>query len=184
VFRATLSPSLTFRDLLLRTRKSASEAYEHQHLPFEELVNHLQPDRTATGTRFFQVAVNYRDRSPVVMETNDLKIEPLASPLTVAVDDLRLDVSEKPDGLLCLLQYNTDIFDPETIKRIGDHFQMLLAAVVNDPDESVSRALILPPAERQQTVVEWNRTQQDFTQPHCLHHLFEEQVVRTPGAEG
>ena len=96
--------------------------------------------------------------------------------------DLGLFVVEKPDGLHCMVEYSTDLFDSQTMDRFLGHFEVLLEGITANPDQAIADLPILTPAERQQIVVDWNRTEVEYPRTRSLHQFIEEQVEKTPDA--
>jgi aspartate racemase len=182
VLRTDLSGNPTFRELLGRVREVALGAYVHQDLPFEKLVEALQPERDLSRTPLFQVMFNLENIPTKAVETPSLSIDEFEFDSGVSQFDLALEVIEKDEGLSCLLNYNTDLFDATTIARMLEHYQTLLEGIVADPEERIGVLPLLTEAERHQLLVEWNDTQADYPKDSCIHQLFEAQVERTPDA--
>jgi amino acid adenylation domain-containing protein len=179
--RGDLAGDPTFRELLRRTRDSALEAYAHQDLPFDSVVEALNPERNLSYPPIVQVMFQIRNYPLEDTSLDSLQVEEVDFDPGVAQFDLNLDVTEKSHGLFCKLTYNRDIFDREAIARMARHFETLLDGIATDPDTHISRLPILTIAERQQLLVEWNDTQREY--PHeCVHRIFEQQVERTPHA--
>jgi len=182
VMRTDLSGEPSFRELLRRVRKVAVEAYAHQDLPFEVIVEELQPERDMSHTPLFQVMFILQNVPMQARQLPDLTLSPLEAHSGTATFDLTLIMAEGTEGLSGVLEYNTDLFDAATIQRMVGHFQTLLEGIVADPDQSISALPLLTEAERQQLLMEWNDTATDYPQDLCVHHLFEAQVARTPDA--
>ncbi|WP_419183617.1 non-ribosomal peptide synthase/polyketide synthase [Scytonema hofmannii] len=182
VFRTDLSGNPSFNELLLRIRSMALSAYAHQDLPFEMLVEALQPERDLSHTPLFQVMFVLQNAPTSVVELTGLTVSSLPIETTTAKFDLTLSMENTPTGLVGAWEYNTDLFDRLTIERIAKHFMTLLEAIVTNPGERISQLPLLTESEQQQLLVEWNDTLQDYPQDKCIHQLFEEQVVRTPNA--
>ena len=182
VLRTDFSGDPTFRELLGRVKETAIEAYAHQDLPFEKLVEELKPGRDVNHTPLFQVMFNYEDFPDRVNETSNLRIDEFEPDNKVALLDLTLQIVSKDEELLCIFEYNTDLFEEATIKRMLGHFQTLLEGIVADPEQRLSRLPLLTEGERQQLLVEWNDSRTDYPRDKCIHQLFEAQVERTPEA--
>ncbi len=180
VLRTDLSGDPTFQELLDRVRQTALSAYAHQDLPFEKLVEELQPARNLSQTPFFQVMLNFRNIPKHAIEVQGLRIEDVETDNGVAIVDLFLDVVEKPEGLCCLFTYNLDLFDAGTMTRMLIHFQTLLEGITANPEQRISDLPLLSAAERHRLLVEWNQTKADYSTDQCIHELFETQVERTP----
>jgi amino acid adenylation domain-containing protein len=182
VLRGDLSGNPTFRELLKRTRKTALDAYAHQELPFEKLVDALQPQRDLSRSPLFQVMFVLQNEPLRPLELAGLKLQPVHSHSGTAKFDLMFSLEESEGGLGGFVEYNTDLFDESTITRMLGHFETLLAGIVANPEQRLSELPLLSEAEREQILVEWNNTQLDFPRDKCVHQLFEEQVTRTPDA--
>jgi len=181
VLRSDFRENLTFRQLLDQVRTTVLGAYEHQDLPFETLVETLQPERDLSCNPLFQVwfALNHAPTEPLTL--SGLTWQPIPLARSTTQFDLSLEVVDHDQTLVATVEYRTDLFQAETITRLWHHFQVLIAAILADPDAEIATLSLLPPAEQQQVLVEWNQTQRDFPQV-CIHELFEQQVARTPDA--
>jgi amino acid adenylation domain-containing protein len=182
VLRANFAGNPTFRELLGRVRNTALDAYEHQDLPFEKLVEELQPERTLSYSPLFQVMFVLQNAPSMGLELEGLSVSRLRVGAETAKFDLTLSIHETPPGLSGTLQYNTDLFDDATVTRMIGHFQILLKGIVADPDQRISDLPMLTQAELHQLLVEWNDTKTDYPKDKCIHELFETQVEKTPDA--
>jgi amino acid adenylation domain-containing protein/non-ribosomal peptide synthase protein (TIGR01720 family) len=181
VMNTDLSGDLTFTELLARVRETALGAYAHQDLPFEQLVEALQPARDASRTPLFQVMFSLEQVAPQQAETGAQIVEPLKLESSLAKFDLTLTLGESADELKGQIEYNTDLFEPETIRRMIGHFKMLLAGIGARPEEKVSRLPLLTEAEQQQLIA-WNQTATGYPREASIQQLFEAQAARTPEA--
>ena len=182
VLRSDLSDEPPFVEFLSRVRKTALEAYTHQDLPFEKIVEDLAPARDLSRQPLFQVlfvlqntpgpplVLEGLDVSRVVRETESVKF------------DLSLAVRESADGLHLRWEYASDLFEASTIARMAGHFERLLEAIVADPARGVGDLPLLTQVERDQLLVAWNATATDYPSDRCVHQLVETQVARTPDA--
>ncbi|AUB35489.1 Non-ribosomal peptide synthetase component F [Nostoc flagelliforme CCNUN1] len=182
VLRTDMSGNPSFGELLTRVREMTLAAYAHQDLPFELLVEVLQPERNLSHTPVFQVMFALQNAPISEMELPDLTLSPLAIENSTAAFDLTLSVEETAEGLVGSWEYNSDLFDAATITRMMGHFQTLLAAIVADPQQPIFQIPLLTASERQQLLFEWNDTHTEYPQHQCIHQLFESQVERTPDA--
>lgn len=182
VLRTDLSGNLTFRELLALERDVALEAYAHQDLPFEKLVEQLQPERSLSHTPLFQVMFAFESVSQMTLELPGLTLTPLEIPNETAKFDLTLFVAETPQTLVCTLKYKSDLFEAETIARMLSHWQTLLENAIANPDRAIAEIPFLTDAERQQLLVDWNDTQVDYPLHRCLHHWVEDRVAESPDA--
>jgi amino acid adenylation domain-containing protein len=179
--RTRLSGDATFRDLLAQVRVMTLEAYDHQDLPFEKLVEIMQPERDISHTPLFQVMFNLQNLGTPAPKLMNLKLTPFEIDNGTTKFDLTLDLVATAEGLKGSIDYNSDLFDVATIQRMAGHFQNLLAAVIVNPLQRISDLPLLTAAE-EKLQREWNLTDEVYPQPPCIHQIFEEQVVRTPHA--
>jgi amino acid adenylation domain-containing protein len=182
VLRTDLSGNPTFRQLLKRVRDVCLNAYEHEELPFEKLVEALQPERTLSYTPFFQVAFTLEHAPVATEEQAGLTLEPVAWINNTAKFDLSLTLAETHTRLQGSLEYNTDIFTEKTIARLVHHFQTLLESIVANPDQRLSDLALLSQAEREQMLIAWDRPLAPLPDARCLHEVFEAQASQKPDA--
>ena len=180
VLRTDLSGNPSFRKLLARVRDVTLTAYAHQELPFEQLVKELQPNRDLSHTPLFQVMFVFLEAPLLSLELPGLTAQPLMVDSGISKFDISLFLEDSKQGLIGVIEYNSDLFKPETITRMLGHFQTLLAGIVAHPEREISTLPLLTAAEMQQ-FAEWNNTRTDYPQA-CIHELFEAQVERTPDA--
>lgn len=182
VLRANFSGDLTCRELFARVKGVALGAYAHQDLPFERLVQELQPQRDLSRNPLFQVGFQLRNVPQEPWTWQDMVVDKYSFDPGTTHYDLTLDTVEEAEVLRCTIEYSTDLFDATTIQRMAGHFQVLLEGVIGHPEQRISELPILTQTERYQLLVEWNETKQDYPQDTCIHHLIEKQVERTPDA--
>ncbi len=182
VLRGDLSGDPPFREWLRRVRQIALDAYAHQDLPFEKLVDALQPERDLSRSPLFQVMFILQNEPLQPMELAGLKLRALPVHSGTAKFELTLSLEENADGLAGFVEYDTELFDSERITRMLAHFQTLLEGIAADPQQRLSALPLLKDAERAQLLVEWNDTRADYPKDQCLHHFFEDQVQRAPEA--
>jgi amino acid adenylation domain-containing protein/non-ribosomal peptide synthase protein (TIGR01720 family) len=182
VLRADLSGNPRFRELLSQVREVTLKAYDHQDLPFEKLVETLQPVRDLSRNPLVQVMVALQQPPPPAEELPGLTVRSVAIDCRTAKFELSLFLQDTEWEMLATVEYNTDIFDHPTITRMLGHFQTLLEGVIANPEQHLADLPLLTAAERQQLLVEWNNTTADYPQDTCLHQLFEAQVERMPDA--
>ncbi|MBW4428177.1 MAG: amino acid adenylation domain-containing protein [Nostoc desertorum CM1-VF14] len=176
VLRTNLEGNPTFTELLGRVRKVGIDAYTHQDLPFEKLVEALQPNRDLSYNPLFQVMfVLQNPAANSICKTEELETG-------TAKFDVLLSMIDSEEGLIGTLEYNTDLFNVDTIARMVGHFQTLLESIVSNSNQPIFELPILTPAERQKLLVDWNNTQVEYPQEACIHQLFEAQVEKTPDA--
>ncbi|MEM7555656.1 MAG: amino acid adenylation domain-containing protein [Cyanobacteria bacterium P01_A01_bin.84] len=180
VLRTDISGKLSFQELLARVKSTALEAYVHQDLPFEKLVEELQPNRDLSYNPLFQVMFVLQNVPIPNLDLSDVSVRYEEGYNGTSKFDLTLFMEDSEQGLVATCEYNTDLFNVNTINRMLGHFQTLLSNIVNDPQQCISELPLLTPPERQQLLVEWNDTEKDYPQDKCIHQLFEEQVEITP----
>ncbi|WP_208338929.1 non-ribosomal peptide synthetase, partial [Aetokthonos hydrillicola] len=182
VLRTQLQGNPTFVELLERVKEMTLGAYAHQDLPFEKLVEELQPQRSLSYSPLFQVMFMLQNLPSAELELPGLSITPWEIDSVTATDDLLLSMSETETGLVGELVYNSDLFDAITIQRMCGHFQSLLYAIVNNPQQHVAQLPLLSTVEQHLLLNEWNNTTADYPLDQCFPQLFEAQVERTPDA--
>lgn len=182
VLRTDLSGNPQFQELLARVRQVALDAYTHQDLPFEVLVEALQPERSLSHTPFFQVMFILQTAPLQPLELPGVTLTLLNMSGVTAKFDLTLYLRETEQGLTGGFEYSTDLFDEVTIGRMVRHFQTLLEGIVANPTQRLSELPLLTAAERYQLLTEWNNTYSKYPQDPCIHQLFEAQASKTPDA--
>ncbi|MBW4677593.1 MAG: amino acid adenylation domain-containing protein, partial [Desmonostoc geniculatum HA4340-LM1] len=182
VLRTNLAGNPSFEELLKQVREVALGAYAHQDLPFELLVEQLQVERSLNHTPLFQVMFVLQNAPMSALELPGLTLTPVESDCDTAKFDLTLQMEETESGLVGSLEYNTDLFEKNTIYWMAVHLQTLLEAIVASPQQRLSELSFLTEFERHQLLLKWNDTHVDYPQQQCIHELFEAQVERTPDA--
>jgi aspartate racemase len=182
VLRTNLSGDPTFRQLLSRLKETTFGAYAHQDLPFEKLVEVLNPERDASHSPMFQVMLSMLDTPKQPVSLRNLEHQRRFVDSGASKFDLTLSVIEEPRGMTFICEYNTDLFNPDRIERMLGHLQVLLEGVVADPDHRLSELPLLTAEERHRLLIEWNDTQVASPEDGLIHKLFEAQVERTPSA--
>ncbi|NLG49703.1 MAG: amino acid adenylation domain-containing protein, partial [Chloroflexi bacterium] len=182
VMRGDLSGNPSFRELLQRTREAALGAYAHQDVPFEMVVDAVQPQRDMSHSPLFQAMLVVENASNRAIRMPGLTLEALEADPGTAKFDITLTVAQEPDGLRGAWEYNTDLFEAATVERMARQFGQLLAGLVAAPDRAVDAVPLLTAAERAEIVAAWNDTAADYPADCCASELFEQQVARTPDA--
>ncbi|ELR97036.1 non-ribosomal peptide synthetase [Gloeocapsa sp. PCC 73106] len=180
VLRSYLSGNQTFRSLLLQVQETVLAAYDHQDVPFEKLVEELNPERDLSYSPLFQVKFRLENAASEEIELPNLTISPLKQANVTTKLDLSLDLYNTPGGIVGAFEYNKDLFTSDRIARMVQHFCQLLASIVDNPDQLISELFLLTASEKQQILKEWNQTQIPYSQDLCFHQLFERQVEKTP----
>ena len=158
VLRTNLSQNPTFQEVLQRVRQVTWNAYDHQDLPFEKLVEELHPERDLSYNPLFQIKFRLENPPTEKIEIPGLTLSSLGQVNSTAKLDLSLDMYETPDGLVGGFEYNKDLFAESTIKRMVGHFCTLLEGIANQPREGIGDLPLLTTTEQQQILVEWNQT--------------------------
>lgn len=182
VLRANLTDNPTFLDLLTRTRQTTFEAYDHQDMPFEQLVNRLPIARSLHHNPLVQVMFNMRQSTLSPVEVSDLQIGRLEFEQPTVRFDLEFEFEDIHDELVISCCYNASIFEATTIQRLLGHVNTLLEAIVIDPHQSVAHLPMLSEAERHHLLVVANDTATADTVERSVAELFEAQVERSPEA--
>ena len=158
--RLQIDAERSFTELLKEVRKTALEAYSHQDIPFEALVEKINPSRSLSYSPLFQVMFVLQNAPEEVPDLSGLNITPLESDHATAKFDLTLSVEEQGGAFVCNWEYNTDLFRPETIVLISERFQVLLEGIIAEPEQSIAQLPLLTVAE-QQLLQAWNRTENE-----------------------
>ncbi|QHD01245.1 hypothetical protein PspS04_13155 [Pseudomonas sp. S04] len=184
VLRLQIDGQASFSRLLSQTRNDVLDAQAHQDLPFEQLVEALQPQRSLSHNPLFQVLFNHdRVDSLASLALPGLTVEALAGARRSTQFDLVLDTRECADGqLLGSFGYASDLFERATVTRLGGHFLRLLQAIAQAPEEAVERLPLLAFEEREQLLQGWNATERDYRQVPMLPQLISHQAEKTPHA--
>jgi amino acid adenylation domain-containing protein len=182
VMRAKLSEEISFKKLVAQVRETALEAYAHQDVPFEKLVEELRPDRNLSQNPLFQVLFSLQNAPRQAFELSGLTLRMMDLGETTSKFDISVFLSETPDGICGRFEFNTDLFDSETIQRMIGHYETLLAKAVERPDLPVSKIPLLTGEEQSLILEGWNATKSEYPQTMCLHQLIEAQTKRTPEA--
>ncbi|RKH48164.1 non-ribosomal peptide synthetase [Corallococcus sicarius] len=181
-FRTDLSGQPSFRELLGRVRETTLEAYAHQDVPFEKLVDALKPERQLSVNPLFQVALTLQNAPlpPLRLPGLVLDAQPVDNRTSKA--DLSLLATELPEGLRVTAEYNTDLFEPGSIQRLLAHLRTLLEGAASAPDRRILELPLMDAAEQRQVRSAWTGGTAPFPEDTCLHALFEAQARRTPEA--
>ncbi|WP_136618319.1 MULTISPECIES: non-ribosomal peptide synthetase [Mesorhizobium] len=200
VLRTTLGGDPSFVELLGRIRTTALDAYAHQDVAVERIVDQLKIARDPGHTPLFQVMFAFQNVpkfsgsgpsaqpaadhpvGPSFDFAQDLAAQPLPIDKAMAKFDLTLYLSETPDGMAATWQFNADLYEPAVIDRLARQFQTLLEGIASDPAQTLSQLPLLPEVDRHQIEIDWNRTQAGELLEQDYVQLFEAQVERTPDA--
>ncbi|AFY74910.1 amino acid adenylation enzyme/thioester reductase family protein [Synechococcus sp. PCC 7502] len=170
----------SFKELLKSVKEVCLDAYSHQDLPYEKLVEELKPERSLSHAPVFQVMFILQNTPQETLTLPDLTLQSIELKSQTSKFDISLSLTESRAGIMGTWEYNTDLFDDTTIEGMSSHFQVLLAGIIAEPDLQVKKLPILTEQEKHQLLIEWNDTSKEYPHDKCIHQLFEEQVERTP----
>ena len=179
--RIDLSGNPTFRELLLRVRETAVDAYAHQTIPFDKLVEELHPQRSLSHSPIFQVIFAFENAS-LMQESPGLNTTWVEVDRGISRDDLSLFMTDKSNSLSCMWEYSTDLFEKETIERMIQNYQALLESILEHPEKRIAYLQTTSNEELRRLLVEWNSLKTDQPSQQCIHERFEHQVEQTPDA--
>jgi amino acid adenylation domain-containing protein len=182
VLRTDLSSNPPFKEFLQQIREVTLGAFAHQDVPFEKLVEELQPERDITRTPFFQVMFSLQNAPMPPLKLAQVTMTLVQDEIVTSQFDLTLDITERSNDMECLLEYSTKIFERATVQRMLTHYINLLESIVANPQQRIRELPLLTPDEGRQILVEWNDTAREYPHESCIHQLFEAQTERTPEA--
>ncbi|GGA41733.1 hypothetical protein GCM10010981_33430 [Dyella nitratireducens] len=181
VLRTQVDLADDFHALLRQVHQHTLDAYAHQDVPFEQLVEVLQPERNTSYAPLFQVMLTLHNTPMDELALPGLSMSVVGSESVTAKFDLSLSLMESKDGLQGYFEYSTDLFDPSTIERMRNHLVRLLQMIVAEPNTAVGDLAMLSEDERQQLLHRFNDSATAISpDPRALHQLFEAQATRTP----
>ncbi|WMV70849.1 amino acid adenylation domain-containing protein [Xenorhabdus griffiniae] len=180
--RVTLNDDLNVTDLLDQVRERALAAYAHQDLPFEQVVEALQPERSLSYSPIFQVMLALNNTPAKTLTLPGLQLSQIEQARHSTHFDMTLSLTETESGLFGELEYAVDLFDSSTIERMVSYLKRVLVAMTSETEQTIASLPILSASERHQLLVEFNATQADFPQDALIHQLVEMQTAQTPNA--
>ena len=178
VMRADLCGGPSFREVVSRVRRRALDAYQHQELPFEKLVEELNPEREMSRHPLFQVMFALQNASREALSLRGLEVSRRALSSSSTRFDLELHLWAQGEGWSGLLVYSRDLFEEATIEGMARHYVALLEGMLAEPERAVSEVPMMGEAERQRVVVEWNATGAEYPRERGIHEAFAEQARR------
>ncbi len=181
--RCDLSGNPTFEEVLTRIEQVCLEAYAHQDLPFEQLVDQLHPMREPGRNPLFEVVFVLAKAHGPKMHLPELEVECETVPTDTAKFDLTLFMEERAEELVAIAEYRSDLFSAESVSRLLERYERVLEWMVREPRTAISDVVLLSDAERQEIVEQWNGREGSYPSDRCVHELFDEQASRTPEAE-
>ncbi|HEX2188309.1 MAG TPA: amino acid adenylation domain-containing protein [Longimicrobiaceae bacterium] len=177
--RTDLSGRPGFREVVRRVRDGAFAAFAHQEIPFEKVVEELRPERDPSRTPVFQVVFSMQAASDGAAQAGGLEWGTWSGEGHTAKFDLALGMADGPDGLHALLEYNTDLFERDTVERMAAQIGVLLEAVAADPDRPAADVPLLLPSERER-LARWSAAGAQPAPARLVHERFAEQAARAP----
>lgn len=182
VLRIDLAGDPTFGELVDRVRAEILAALAHQDVPFEQVVEDLQPQRDVSRNPLFQVLFNAYEDDAATLDLAECGVEPRPGNTGTAKFDLSMSLSWSQEDLRARLEYSTDLFHPDTAHRLAEQYRTLLLAAVAEPGRRIGDLPVLPESERHRLVVEWNGAPTSYPEQATLADLFAQQVAATPAA--
>ncbi|WP_437290235.1 amino acid adenylation domain-containing protein [Sorangium sp. So ce406] len=182
VLRARLDGEPTFAELVGRVKADALEAYAHQDLPFEVVVDALAVERDLSRNPLFQVMFALQNVPPPALALPGVEVSPVALETEQARFDLTLFLTESGEAIEGAIEFDLDLFDPGTVARLAGHYETILRAAAADPGGRVAELPLLTPRERREVLISWNETSTPPPPAACLHELLDAQAERSPEA--
>ena len=183
VLRADLSGNPSFKELLSRIKSMTLDAYAHQEMPFDRLLEELKPERDPGRTPLFQVMYIHQSTGEVGLNVPGLGIRTMELENKAAPFELRMITEEKAGRISCRLDYCTDLFKESTIERILRQYERILGVILSDPGQTVNGFSLLSESELKKVTVDFNDTFVPFPKDRLIHQMFEDQVQKTPDAQ-
>jgi len=180
VLRTDLSGDPTFIELVQRVREVTLGAFAHQDIPFEKVVEAIDPERDLSRSPLFQVMFDFYKPGKEELSISGNSARGVGFDNTTAKFDLTLAVIDTGQHLSLVMTYNTALFEPDTVSRMLSRMEILLETLASKPERKLSTLSLLTEEERNHLLVEFNDTAVDYSRNNCAHHLFEERVRETP----
>ncbi|MDB9467600.1 non-ribosomal peptide synthetase [Dolichospermum circinale] len=182
VLRTKLTENPNFREVLNQVRQVATNAHNYQDIPYNQVVEALNPQRNLSYNPVFQILFDLQHSLTDKLQLPGLTLQPFLGEHSTSKFDLSLIIEDGGTQLIGVWEYSSDLFTQETITRITENFQTLLNGIVNNPEIPIKQLPIISAFEQQQILENWNNTQQDYPESFCIHELFAQQVIKTPDA--
>jgi len=180
--RSNIENNPSFLDFLTQIKQVSLDAYTYSNFPVEKMLSTLKDQRDTSYSPWFQVLFILLNVPNNHLELPGVRVTEKNFDKGASTFDLTFLVEEKEAGLKCSFEYNTVLYNEETISRLIGHFQVVLEAIISNPQTSVQQLPLLTEREKQQLLIEWNQTTKDYPKNYCIHQLFQEQVQKTPDA--
>jgi amino acid adenylation domain-containing protein/thioester reductase-like protein len=182
VLRTKLTGNPNFREILNQVRQVATDAHNYQDIPYNQVVEALNPQRNLSYNPVFQILFDLQHSLTDKLQLPGLTLQPFLGEHSTSKFDLSLIIEDRGTELIGAWEYSSDLFTQEAISRITENFQTLLNGIVNNPETPINQLPIISAFEQQQILENWNNTQQDDPESFCIHELFAQQVIKTPDA--
>ena len=182
VLRTKLTGNPNFREILNQVRQVATDAHNYQDIPYNQVVEALNPQRNLSYNPVFQILFDLQHSLTDKLQLPGLTLQPFLGEHSTSKFDLSLIIEDRGTELIGAWEYSSDLFTQETISRMTENFQTLLNGIVNNPETPINQLPIISAFEQQQILEKWNNTQQDYPESFCIHELFTQQVIKTPDA--
>ena len=179
--RITPLDQMTFPEMFEMCRKKFYEAYDNQNLPIDRIVEALHVTRTPNISPLFQVMFNLLNMFDEEISLGGSMMEWVDKRRHIAQFDFSLHIYETKGSLNCVLEYNTNLFKRSRMERMAGHFLQMVSSLMQNPEQKIRQIPILTEKEKEVILGEWNTTTVEFPREKCIHELFEEQVLKTPG---
>jgi amino acid adenylation domain-containing protein/non-ribosomal peptide synthase protein (TIGR01720 family) len=180
VMRTVIEGDPGFRGMLETVRDSCVEAYAHQEVPFEKIVDAVNPVRDLATQPLFQVMFVHESAAANKLNMPGVDWKHSSTEMETSNFDVLFLAHESDNDISCSFQYNSDLFDHTTIERMGNHLMLLLEAVAAEPDRALSQVTMLSDDERNLVLDVWNDTDEDIPTDRCVHELIAEHAVQDP----
>ena len=180
--RVKLEENLDFLAAVKKVKESLLGAFSHADLPFERMVEIAVKQRVQGHQPLHQVMFVLLEEGLPALRFDQVETQPMPVATQTSKNDLTLSIEAVGEACRFQFEYATDLFTAETAARMGGHLVELLRSIAAEPEKSIGRLNLMPEMERQQILVEWNKTDLGYPRDKCLHQLIEEQVARTPEA--
>ncbi|GAA6169339.1 amino acid adenylation domain-containing protein [Sessilibacter corallicola] len=180
VLRSDVADDINYQDLLSQSRSTLLDAYAHQQVPFEQLVDSLKPERSTSHSPLFQVMLILQNNEQEALELPGLTLSLQDLPVEKVQYDLTLEILDSGDELTLRWLYSTALFKPETISQLAKHFECLLAGLLNEPNKQIAAVDLLDANESKQQLAQFNQTDADYSKDHSFENLLARQVASNP----
>ncbi len=180
VLRTQLSGNPTFRDLLKQVRKTNLEAFDHQDLPFEILVDAIQPERNMSYAPLFQVMMILQNNPVEATQISDIEVSMIDVDLGTSTSDLTYSIAMGGKGATCSIEYNSDLFDESTIVRMFNDFKTLLNEIISNPNCKISEYNLIDAVTQNKILKEWGNHVLEFPKTNAIHSFIEKWAGKSP----